>query len=270
MPSSVWKGSISFGLISIPIRLFVAARYSHIVFHEVHRSCGTRVHQQLYCPHDQRVVSRDEIALGYEIEKGKFVLVEPQELKKVAPPSSSTMEILQFVKLDDVDPIYFETSYFSVPEEPGKRAYALLLKTMESSRYAAIAKITMHQRERALILRPYRQGLTLHTLYYPDEIREVKDYGSTSLTNLKKEEIKLGQQFAENLLKPFRPEQFHDEYQERVKQLIESKDKGEKGPKLEKARKLAPVVDLMSALKKSLAEKHSAGAGKVGKLKRTA
>src|ERR1700730_16541506 len=108
MPSSVWKGSISFGLISIPIRLFVAARYSHIAFHEIHRSCGTRVHQQLYCPHDRRVVSRDEIALGYEIEKDKFVLVEPEELKKVAPSSSSTMEVLQFVKLDEVDPIYFE------------------------------------------------------------------------------------------------------------------------------------------------------------------
>ena len=270
MPSSVWKGSISFGLISIPIRLFVAARYSHIGFHEIHRACGTRVHQQLFCPHDQRVVTRDEIALGYEIEKDKFVLVESEELKQVQPHSSSTMEILQFVKLDDVDPIYFETSYFSVPEEPGQRAYALLLKTMESSRYAAIAKITMHQRERAVILRPYQQGLTLHTLYYPDEIHEVKEYGKTSATNLKKEEIKLGLQFAENLLKPFRPEQFHDEYQERVKQLIESKNKGQAGPKQEKARKLAPVVDLMSALKKSLVETGPVGASKAGKLKRTA
>jgi DNA end-binding protein Ku len=228
------------------------------------------VHQQLYCPHDQRVVARDEIALGYEIEKDKFVLVEPEELKKVQPQSSSTMEILQFVKLDDVDPICFETSYFSVPEEPGQRAYALLLKTMESSRYAAIAKITMHQRERAVILRPYQQGLALHTLYYPAEIHEVKEYGKTAVANLKKEEIKLGQQFAENLLKPFRPQQFHDEYQERVKQLIESKSKGQAGPKTEKARKLAPVVDLMSALKKSLAEKRSAGVSKAGKLKRTA
>src|ERR1700733_10078524 len=101
MPQTVWKGYISFGLISVPIRLYSAARYSHIGFHEIHRACGTRVRQQLYCPHDERVVSRDEIAMGYEVEKGKYVLVEPSELKKIQPRSSTAMEILQFVKLDD-------------------------------------------------------------------------------------------------------------------------------------------------------------------------
>src|ERR1700729_4324002 len=115
MPTSTWKGNISFGLVSVPIRLFSAARYSHVAFHEIHRECGTRVHQQLYCPHDERVVPRDEIALGYEIEKGKYILVDPAELKNLQIPSSTTMEILQFVKLAEVDPIYFETSYFSVP-----------------------------------------------------------------------------------------------------------------------------------------------------------
>jgi DNA end-binding protein Ku len=269
MPSSVWKGFISFGLISVPIRLFTAARYAHISFHEIHWECGTRVHQQLYCPYDKRVVSRDEIAMGYEVDKDKYVLVEPEELKKVQPPSSSAMEILQFVKLDDVDPIYFETSYFAVPEEAGQRPYTLLLKTMESLRYAAIAKVTMHQRERTAILRPYEHGLTLHTLYYPAEIHEVKEYGKSPGRELKKEEVKLGEQFAKNLLKPFRPEQFHDEYQVRVKQLIESKEKGQQGRKPEKATKLAPVVDLMSALKKSLAEKRPSEA-KPRKLKKTA
>src|ERR1700758_606881 len=111
MPTSTWKGNISFGLVSVPIRLFSAARSSHVAFHEIHRSCGTRVRQQLYCPHHERVVPRDEIALGYETSKDEFVLVEPDELKKVQPPSSTEMEILQFVKLDEVDPIYFETSY---------------------------------------------------------------------------------------------------------------------------------------------------------------
>lgn len=271
MPASVWKGYISFGLISVPIRLFSAARYSHISFHEIHRECGTRVHQQLYCPHDKRVVSLDEIAMGYEIDEDKYVLVEPEELKKVQPPSSSAMEILQFVKLDDVDPIYFETSYFAVPEEAGQRPYTLLLKTMENLRYAAIGKVTMHQRERTAILRPYARGLTLHTLYYPAEIHEVKDYGKSPGRELKKEEVKLGEQFARNLLEPFRPEQFHDEYQARVKQLIESKSKGQTGPKPEKAKKLAAVVDLMSALKKSLAEKQpSRTKAKSIKLRKTA
>ena len=255
---SVWKGYISFGLISVPIRLFAAARYSHIAFHEIHRSCGTRVRQQLYCPHDKRVVNREEIALGYEIRKEQFVLVDPEELKKVQPPSSSVMEVLQFVKLNEVDPIYFETSYSAVPEEAGQRAYALLSKTMAGLQYGAIAKLTIHQRERTVLLRPYENGLTLHTLYYPAEIRQAAGYGKDNPKELRKEEIHLGQQFAKGLLKPFHPEQFHDTYQQRVRQLIESKSKGQGGPSPEKSGKLAPVVDLMSALKQSLAAKHSA------------
>src|SRR5579872_5435283 len=138
MPTSAWKGYISFGLISVPIRLYAAARYSHVAFQEIHRKCGNRVHQQLYCPYDKEVVSRDELALGYEIEKDKYVLVDPDELKKLQPASSTSMEILQFVKLSEVDPIYFETSYFSVPEEAGARAYALLLQTMQQMKYAAV------------------------------------------------------------------------------------------------------------------------------------
>src|SRR5580704_302672 len=180
MSTSVWKGYISFGLISVPIRLFAAARYSHIVFHEIHKKCGHRVHQQLYCPYDEEVVSRDELALGYEVEKDKYVLVEPSELKELQPHSSTTMEILQFVKLDEVDPIYFETSYFSVPEEAGRRGYALLLETMEQLKIAAIAKVTLHRRERAVIIRPYEGGLVLHTIYYPNEIHEVSGYGKNN------------------------------------------------------------------------------------------
>jgi len=270
---SVWKGYISFGLVSVPIRLFAAARYSHIAFHEIHRSCGTRVRQQLYCPHDKRVVSRDEIALGYEISKDQFVLVDPEELKKVQPPSSSVMDVLQFVKLNDVDPIFFETSYSAVPDEAGQRAYTLLFKTMAGLQYGAIAKLTIHQRERTVLLRPYENGLTLHTLYYPAEIREATGYGKNNPKELRKEEIHLGQQFAKGLLKPFHPEQFHDTYQERVRKLIESKSKGRTLPAEQPARRLAPVVDLMSALKESLAKKHPLAESKARpprKLRKTA
>jgi DNA end-binding protein Ku len=255
MAASVWKGSISFGLVSVPIKLFAAARYSHISFHEVHRECGHRVKQQLYCPYDQRVVSRDEIVMGYEVDEDKMVIVDRQELKKLQPGSSSSMEILQFVKLSDVDPIYFETSYFSVPEEEGRRGYTLLLETMEEMQVAAIAQVTMHQRERTVIVRPYRHGLTLHTLYYPSEIRDVAGYGNNSAANLKKQEVSLAEQFAKELVAPFRPEQFHDEYQAQVKKLIESKKRGTAAPRPEKTPRLAPVVDLMTALKQSIANK---------------
>jgi DNA end-binding protein Ku len=255
MAASVWKGSISFGLVSVPIKLFAAARYSHISFHEVHRECGHRVQQQLYCPYDKRVVSRDEIVMGYEVDEDKMVIVDREELKKLQPASSSSMEILQFVQLSDVDPIFFETSYFSVPEEAGRRGYTLLLETMEELKVAALAQVTMHQRERTVILRPYRHGLTLHTLYYPNEIHDVAGYGKNNATNLKKPEIALAEQFAKGLVAPFHPEKFHDEYQERVKKLIESKEKGTAAPKPEKQTRLAPVVDLMTALKQSIANK---------------
>jgi DNA end-binding protein Ku len=271
MPSSSWRGYISFGLISVPIRLYGAARASHVAFHEIHKKCGTRVHQQLYCPYDKEVVSRDEIAMGYEVDKEKYILVDPAELKNLAPASSTAMEIVQFVKLSEVDPIYFDTSYFSVPEEAGERAYALLLQAMTDMEYAAIAKVTMHQREHTVIIRPYQNGLILHTIYYPNEINEAKGYGKSTVKSLKKQEVDLAEQFAKALVKPFRPEQFHDTYAERVQQLIESKTAGKPAPKAEKGKRLAPVVDLMTALKKSLSgEKKPSGASKPRRLRKTA
>jgi DNA end-binding protein Ku len=252
MPSSSWKGYISFGLISVPVRLYVAARPSHIAFHEIHKKCGTRVHQQLYCPYDKEVVSRAEVAMGYEIEKDKYVLVEPDELQQLQPRSSTAMEILQFVRLHEVDPIYFDASYFAIAEEAGKLAYSLLLDTMEHMRYAAIAKVTMHQREHTVIIRPFQNGLTLHTLYYPNELHEAKGYGKTNVKGSKKQELDLAKQFVKALVKPFRPEQYRDEYSQRVEDLIESKRKGTAAPRPEKATRMAPVVDLMSALKESL------------------
>jgi DNA end-binding protein Ku len=264
MAASTWKGFITFGLISVPIRLFAAARYSHISFHEVHRKCGNRVHQQLYCPYDKEVVPRDEIVMGYETEDEKMVIVDPQELKALAPPSSTEMEISQFVRLDEVDPIYFETSYFSVPEEAGRRAYALILSTMEQMKLAAIAKVTMHQRDRTVILRPYDRGLAVHTLYYPKEIREVPGYGNETPKSQNRQELSLAEQFAKSLVKPFQPEKFHDDYQDSVRELIESKSRGKALPKVEKAKKLAPVIDLATALRNSLAKKKSANAESAG------
>ena len=167
----------------------------------------------------------------------------------------------------EVDPIYFETSYFAVPEEASCRAYALLLNTMEKLKMAAIAQVTMHQRERTVIIRPYQEGLIVHTIYYPNEIHEVKEYGKNVPKGSKSQEIDLATKFAQALVKPFEPEQFHDEYQARVQQLIDSKQKGKTAPKHERTRQLAPVVDLMAALKKSIA---SQPAKRTSKLKKSA
>lgn len=260
MASTVWKGYVSFGLISVPIRLFVAAREEHIGFNQIHKECGTRVKQQLYCPHDERVVERSELAKGYQVDKDTYVLVTDEELKSLEAESSESMEIQQFVKLDDVDPVYYQTSYYTVPEDPGRRAYALILQGMEQLKLGAIAKITLHQREQIVMIRPYNKGLVLHTLYYPAEVRQIAEYGQDEDLKLQKAEVDLAEQFMKQLTAKFEPEQFKDEYQTRVEELVESKEAGmvlksEKHPK----KHMAPVINLMDALKKSMEQQEAVG-----------
>jgi DNA end-binding protein Ku len=254
MASTVWKGYISFGLISVPIRLYVAAREQHISFNQIHQVCGTRIRQQLFCPHCERVVERSEIAKGYPIDKENYVIVSNEELRALEAGSSETMEILQFVKLADVDPLYFQTSYFSVAEDPGRRAYSLIRKGMEDLGVGAIAKITLHQREQIIMIRPFEQGLVLHTLYYPEEIRAVAEYDNQPEVEVQKAEIELAEQFMKQLTAAFNPENFKDDYESRVEQLIESKQGHGAGPAKEPKKKLAPVIDLMDALRKSMAQ----------------
>ncbi len=257
MAATVWKGYLTFGLISVPIRLFSAGRSERISFNQLHKECHSRLRQSLFCPTCNRMVERTEIVKGYEHEKDQYVLFSDEELQKVAPTSSQTMEILEFVKLLDVDPLYYDTSYLVVPEEAGRKAYHLLVKTLEESSYAAVAKLTMHQREYTVILRPRAKGLTLHTMFYPNEIREVAEYGQTDNIELKQQELKLAQHLVESLAADFEPQKYHDEYQDRVKALLEAKLKGQEVAAAPQPQ-LAPVIDLMEALKKSLAERQAA------------
>lgn len=252
MAASVWTGYLTFGLISLPVRLYSGARGERVSFHMLHRDDLTRVQQQLYCPNDSRVVDRDEIVKGYEYSKGEYVVVEPEEIKKIEPKTAKAMEILQFVKAGEVDPIYFETSYYLMPEEAGKRPYALLSRAMEDSGHFAIAKLTMHNREYTVILRPYEHGLMLHTMYYADEVRELEGFGEESV-ELKEAELKIANQLIEALTDKFDPERFHDSFQENLKQMIQARIEGREISEVEKPSKPAPVVDLMDALKNSLA-----------------
>ncbi|HEX3986102.1 MAG TPA: Ku protein [Acidobacteriaceae bacterium] len=254
MASTVWKGYISFGLISVPIRLFVAAREQHISFNQIHSVCGTRIRQQIFCPHCDRVVERSEIAKGYAVDKDNYVLVTNDELRALEAQSSETMEILQFVKLPEVDPLYYQTSYFSVAEDPGRKAYSLIHKGMQQLNLGAIAKITLHQREQIVMIRPFEQGLVLHTLYYPEEIRAVAEYDNQTEISVQKAELDLAEQFMKQLTAEFHPENFSDEYESRVEQLIESKQGQAQAPGKQAKKKLAPVIDLMDALRKSMEE----------------
>lgn len=254
MAATVWKGYLSFGLISVPIRLSVAARPKTVSFRQIVKETMRPVKQQLYSPELERIVERKELVKGYEVAKDQYLIIDPEDLKKVAPESSSTMEILEFVKLDEVDPLYFDSSYLAVPEDAGRKPYALLVKAMEESGFCAIAKLSMHQREYTVVLRPRKGGLTLHTMFYQDEVRDSSEYGHIADVEIKESEEKLARQLIESLAAHFDPEKYHDEYRSRVEALIEAKRTGQEAEAAQ-APRLAPVIDLMEALQRSLAER---------------
>src|SRR6202048_3990961 len=190
MATSVWKGYLTFGLLSIPIRLFSAARTERLSLNHPHNVCKTRIRMPLFCPHCERQVPRNEIVKGYEYEKDQYVLFSEEELDKIEPQSARSMEILEFVKVDEIDPLYYDASYYVTPEDEGKKAYSLLLKAMEDSGYAAIAKVTMHQREHIVVIRAREQGMTLHTMFYQSEIREVAEFTRQDKVEPKEQEKK--------------------------------------------------------------------------------
>src|ERR1700726_4929244 len=260
MATSVWKGYLTFGLISIPIRLFSAARTERISLNQLHNVCKTRIRMPLYCPHCEKQVPRNEIVKGYEYEKDQYVLFSEEELDKIEPQSARSMEILEFVKVDEIDPLYYDASYYVTPEDEGKKAYQLLLKAMEESGYAATPKLTMHQREHIVVVRPRANGMTLHTMFYTNEIREVAEYGQTDASaDPKPAEKKLAEQLIESLAAKFEPEKYKDQYQESMRAMIDAKQQGQEVAEAPHP-KLAPVIDLMEALKKSIAEKQPAAA----------
>jgi DNA end-binding protein Ku len=253
MAASVWSGYLTFGLISIPVRLFSGARSSGISFNQLHRDDLTRVKQQLICPLDNKVLERSDIVKGYEYRKNEYVVVEPEEIKQIEPKTAKNMEILEFVKTSEVDPVYFDSSYYMMPEEAGRRPYALLTKALEESEYVGIAKLTMHNREYTVFLRPHEGGLMLHTMYYEEEVRKVEGFGAPDV-ELKDAEVKVAHQLIEALAAEWEPEKFKDDFQENLKNLIQTKLEGGKIAEVEKPKKIAPVVDLMAALKQSLAQ----------------
>ena len=253
MAASVWSGYLTFGLISMPVRLFSGARSSGISFNMLHRDDLSRLKQQYVCLADNRVVERSEIVKGYEYRKDEYVVIEPEEIRKIEPKTAKTMEILEFVKASDVDPVYFESSYYMLPEEAGRRPYALLTKALEESEYVAIAKLTMHNREYTVFLRPHEGGMMLHTMYYEEEVRKVEGFGAPDV-ELKDAEVKVAHQLIEALAAEWEPEKYRDDFQDNLKNLIQTKLEGGQIAEVEQPKKLAPVVDLMSALKQSLAQ----------------
>jgi|ERR1700730_2781568 len=265
MAHSLWKGSLSFGLLTIPIRLFTAARSERMNLHQIHKECKTRLRQPLFCLTCNRNVERSEVVRGYEHDDSQYVLVEDDELKKITPRSGHNMEIVAFVKEEQIDPIYFDSSYFALSEKDSEKAYALLRKALEDKDRVAIATVTMHQREYTVFIRPREHGLTIHTMFFDNEIRHVEGYGRVDENiKLKPQEIKLAEQLVETLSEDFDPAKYHDTFQENLKALIAVKQKGKAVVEEPKAGH-APVIDMMEALKRSVRGSESANKKKTSK-----
>jgi DNA end-binding protein Ku len=251
MSSSVWRGSIVLSLVTIPVQLYAAARSERTYLHQIHKECNTRVKQPLFCPTCNRFVERNEIIKGFEFDEGQYILMEEKEIKKLAAASSRTLEILAFTRLSEIDPIFFDSSYFCIPEDAGRKAYHLLVKALEDTQTAGIGKLLMHQRDYTVFLRAYEHGLLLHTMYFSNEIRELPQFGVIEAVDLKPQEVKLTEQLIKSMTEPFKPKQYHDEFQGKLRKLIEAKQRG-KSIEIGKERRSAPIIDMMIALKKSL------------------
>jgi DNA end-binding protein Ku len=250
MAAIVWKGFVSFGLVSFPVRLFAAARAEGVHFHMLHKKDLSRVKEVWYCAEEDKPIERADMVKGYETRKGQYVVVEDEELKKITPPTASTMDILQFVRDTEVDPIYFEKSYYVAPGDGGSKPYGLFMKALQETKFNAVAKVSMHGREDTVLIRAAGNQLILHTLYYEDELHAGNKAGGAKANGTAKE-LALAIQLVRQLAAPFKPEGFHDTYRENVEKLIEQKKRG-KEITVEPKAKRAPVIDLMEALQRSL------------------
>jgi DNA end-binding protein Ku len=251
MPRKLQSASISFGLVTIPVDLYSAVNDQDIHFHQVHGKCGTRIKQQLFCPTCERVVERSELVKGYQISKGDLVTFTQDELDKLEAAESTSLEIVQFVPLTSVDPIYFEDTYFLGPNKGGEKPYHLLAQAMEHTQRVGLAKFVWRGKENLYLVRPALGGLMLHRMYYADEVRDFAEIpkGQGTVTE---QEMKLATQLIETISQPeFQPNAFHDEYRQRVLDMIEQKAEG-KEVTIQPKPKPAPVLDLMQKLRESL------------------
>jgi DNA end-binding protein Ku len=257
------NGNISFGLVSIPVKLFSAARSKSVSFNLLHQKDNSRIQQKIYCPVDDAIIDRSELVRGYEIEKGRFVVFTDEELKNLeASGSDHAIEITEFLPLSEVDPLYFEESYFLESDHGAGKAYRLLTDAMASSERVALGRYTMRGKEHLVLLRPYAKGLMLHTLYYADEVKAADEFDRSLNEATKEAELTLAKRLIDDLTQQkFDPSQYHDTYRERVIQAAQQKVAGEEVTAAPKPAERGQVIDLMAALKASL-EKRSAASRK--------
>jgi DNA end-binding protein Ku len=257
-PHAIGSGTISFGLVSIPVKMYTAATSMNVSFNQLHGKCGSRIKQQTFCPVCNEVVDRKDLVKGHEFAKERYVRVADDELKALEGEASKTIDIAEFVPLEKVDPVYFEKAYYLGPDKGGEKPYRLLTDAMAKSGRVAVATFVMRGKESLVLIRPSSDGLMLHTMFFSDEVRSFGEIDKGEGAKIRDGEMDLAQQLIDGLSNDdFRPETYEDSYRMRVLQLIESKVEGKEitvaAPEVARAQ----VIDLMDALKESLAKRVS-------------
>ncbi|MCX7773456.1 MAG: Ku protein [Clostridia bacterium] len=250
---TMWKGSISFGLVNIPVKMFAATEDRDIRFKYIHNKCKTPVKNERVCPTCNEEITSKDIVRGYEYEPGRFVIIKDEDIDAVRPPSARTVEILDFVNLKEVDPIYYDKSYYLAPQENGgAKAYTLLRQAMDETGKIAIARITIRDKQSLAVLRFLNHVLVLETIFFPDEVRDMKQIpGVPENIKIDAREIDMAKQLIENLSAEFEPSKYKDEYREALLNMIHKKIEGEEIVSAPEAPQ-RNVIDLMAALQASL------------------
>ena len=267
MPRAIWSGSISFGLVNVPIKLHSATEQKDVRFHQFEGESGERIRQKRVSEESGHEVDYEDIVKGYEIKKGRFVMVTPEELESVEPGQSRTIDIEDFIDFQEIDPIHFEKTYYLEPEDSqgAKRAYGLLREAMASSGRVAVGRFVMRSKQYLAAIRPVDKYLYLETMFFPDEVRDPADLdnvpGKLQLTD---RERKVAKQLVDSLSSNWEPGRYHDTYREAVLDLIKRKDKGEDVVTERPKEKAAPATDLLAALEASINEAKERRASAIG------
>lgn len=253
MPSTIWSGSISFGLVTVPVRLTPATRSRDVSFNQLEEGTGARIRYRRVSEATGEEVSTDRIVKGYEIAKGQYVVVEKHELDAMAPKSTRAIEIEDFVDLDEIDPIYFESPYYVLPDKSAVKPYKLLVETMEQMRKVAIGRVVMRSKEHLVAIRPLDGLLCVETMRYADEVIARDELGPIADdVDVTDKELAMARQLIETLTGDFDPTKYHDEYREQLLALVEKKAAGEEIVAEPVTDAPAKVLDLMAALEASL------------------
>lgn len=249
------NATISFGLVSIPVRFYTATKSEDVHFNLLHASCGTRVNRKWWCPHHEKIVDSDELIRGYAISKSKYVTFTDEEIETLETDDDRALEITEFVDLHEIDPVFYEKAYFLGPSPGGGKTYRLLSQAMKKQDKVAVARWVASGKEHVVVLRPYEKGLVLHTMYYADEVR---DFGAIDLdaSPASEKEVKLAEMLIGELTeKKFDPLAFKDEYRQRLLDRIRAKSKGKAiEPEEKEEEKGGEVIDIMEALRRSLSK----------------